>query len=93
MKQILNFRPGKATLILAGAFAILVLLIATRPGEAPEPRREQAWVVDVVPAKATTLRPTLELFGRVQSPQNAELSAARRRRGRQCYASQRWRRR
>ena len=58
------------------ALIAVFLLIATRPSDTPEPRRERAWAVDVVPAQPATLSPTLELFGRVQSPQNSELSAA-----------------
>jgi RND family efflux transporter MFP subunit len=71
-----KFRPGKPALILLGALVLAVLMIASRPSKTPEPARERAWAVDVVSAQPATLRPTLELFGRVQSPQDAELSAS-----------------
>lgn len=66
-------RPS--VLIIFGAFAVAVLLIVSRERSEPLERPERAWVVDVKPATHQTLRPTLELFGSVQSPQNAELSA------------------
>jgi HlyD family secretion protein len=76
MKRFLTYRPGKATLILSGAIVILFALISTSPDEISEPRKEKAWVVDVINAKSANLRPTLEIFGKVQSPQDAELSSA-----------------
>lgn len=51
------------------------MLISSRDRSEPIERPERAWAVDVKPATAQTLRPTLELFGSVQSPQNARLSA------------------
>jgi len=65
---------GPAFWIIAGAIFVAVLLIAGRERDAPVPRPERAWVVDVVTAERGKLRPTLELFGSVQSPQNAGLS-------------------
>jgi HlyD family secretion protein len=70
-----NFKIGKPTLILAGAFFIVALLIVSRPSDEPEIRQERAWSVNVITVIPTTLSPTLELFGQVQSPQDAELSA------------------
>lgn len=64
-----------AVLIIVGALVATVALIATRDRAAPIERPERAWSVDVKQAKRETLRPTLELFGSVQSPQNAQLSA------------------
>jgi len=64
-----------ALLIVIGAVVVTVALIATRDRSAPIERPERAWSVDVKQAKRETLRPTLELFGSVQSPQNAQLSA------------------
>ena len=66
-------RPS--VLILGAAVAIAVLLIISRDRTEPLERPERAWVVSTKPALRQTLRPTLELFGSVQSPQNAELSA------------------
>ena len=70
-----RIKLGKPTLIIIGAFVLVVLLISTRPSDEPEVRSERAWAVDVIEARPTTLTPTLELFGQVQSPQDAELSA------------------
>ena len=70
-----RLKPGKPTLIILGALVLVVLLVATRPSEEPEQRQERAWAVDVIAAKPATINPTLELFGQVQSPQDAELSA------------------
>jgi HlyD family secretion protein len=70
-----RIKIGKPTLILAGALVIVVMLIATRPSDEPEIRQERAWSVDVLDVTPATLTPTLELFGQVQSPQDAELSA------------------
>ena len=64
-----------STLIILGALALTVLLVATRDRPKPLERPERAWSVDVVPAIKQTLNPTLELFGSVQSPQNAQLRA------------------
>ena len=73
LQRMLSFRPA---LIIGGALLLVVLLITTRPEDTPEPRRERAWAVDVIEATPATLSPTLELYGRVQSPQDSELSAA-----------------
>jgi HlyD family secretion protein len=70
-----RFRPGRPTLIIGGSVLLVVLLISTRPSEVPEPRQERAWAVEVIDASPTTVNPTLELFGQVLSPQDAELSA------------------
>lgn len=76
MAALKRFLPGKPALILIGAFAIVVVLVMTRDRKVPEPARERSWVVDVVTAEPATMNPTLEVFGVVQSPQDAELSAA-----------------
>jgi len=60
---------------VGAAVLFVALLVATRPSEEPEPRQERAWAVEVIDARSTTLNPTLELFGQVLSPQDAELSA------------------
>jgi HlyD family secretion protein len=70
-----RFRPGRPTLIIGGSVLLVVLLISTRPSEVPEPRQERAWAVEVIDASPTNVNPTLELFGQVLSPQDAELSA------------------
>jgi multidrug efflux pump subunit AcrA (membrane-fusion protein) len=71
-----SFIPRKpSVLILIGAVILAVILIATRERTAPLQRPERAWAVNVMPATTQTLRPTLALFGSVQSPQNAQLSS------------------
>jgi len=70
-----RFTPRTPTLIIIGAFVLVVILVSTRPENVPEVRQERAWSVYVIEANPKTLSPTLELFGEVQSPQNAELSA------------------
>lgn len=61
--------------IIGGAILIAAVMIVSRPNDAPAPRGERAWVVDVQPVDFSDINPTLELFGSVQSPQDAELSA------------------
>lgn len=62
-----------SVLIIVAALALATLLIFTRDRPAQLERPERAWAVDVTMAARQTLRPTLELFGSVQSPQNAQL--------------------
>ena len=70
-----RFKLGKPGLILVSSLVLVVILIMTRPSDAPEIRQERAWSVDLLDVAPTSLSPTLELFGQVQSPQDAELSA------------------
>ncbi len=70
-----RLRVGRPTLILLGSLALVVLLIATRPSKETLQRQERAWAVEVVKAAPQSVSPTVALFGQVQSPQNAELSA------------------
>lgn len=62
--------------IVGGAILIAAVMIMTSSRDAPAPRGERAWIVDVQPVNFDQINPTLELFGNVQSPQDAELSAA-----------------
>lgn len=61
--------------IIGGALLITTIMIMSRPRDTPAPRGERAWIVDVQPVNFARINPTLELFGSVQSPQDAELSA------------------
>ncbi|MBT4740249.1 MAG: efflux RND transporter periplasmic adaptor subunit [Rhodospirillaceae bacterium] len=61
--------------ILGTALLITVVMILARPRDVPAPRAERAWIVDVQRVDYRTINPTLELFGSVQSPQDADLSA------------------
>lgn len=62
--------------VLLGAFFVTFLLINSRTEEAPSQPREKAWLVDVLSVKQESIRPTLDLFGQVESPEDANLSAA-----------------
>ena len=73
VKSFIMRRPAAS--IIVGAVLAAIILIASRERVPPLERPERAWVVDVTSAVRQTLQPTLELFGSVQSPQNAELSA------------------
>ena len=73
MKKLIPRKP--AILIIVAAFVVAAVLIGTRERSTPIERPERAWAVEVKPAVRQTLRPTLELFGSVQSPQDARLSA------------------
>ena len=68
-------RRHPAFAVLSVAIIVAVGFVATRPANEPAPRRERVWVVETIPFEKTTLRPSLELFGSVLSPQDAELSA------------------
>ena len=62
-------------LILGTALLVTTVMILTRPRDVPAERSERAWTVDVLPVNYGSINPTLELFGSVQSPQDADLSA------------------
>lgn len=63
-------------LILASALGLAALLVATRPSEPPVSLPERAWTVEVIEVLRGELRPTLELYGRLESPQDAGVTAA-----------------
>lgn len=79
MKQIKDFilrlRPGPV-MVLLSAIAVAVVLVSTRPERPAIAIPEKAWSVDVVPALPSAIRPTLELYARIESPKDAQLSAA-----------------
>lgn len=56
-----------------GGFAALK---ASRPEPRPLAVEEKAWIVAVEPAHPATFAPTMSLFGRIDSPRVARLSAA-----------------
>ena len=70
-----KLKPSKPVVIIGTAFIAVILLIATRPSNEPQVREERAWAVEVIEVEPQAVSPTLELFGQVQSPQDAELSA------------------
>jgi HlyD family secretion protein len=69
-------RYGLSIVILAAAVAGLAVLRMTRPTPPAVETQERAWTVEVETVRPETLVPTLLLYGRVQSPRLAELSAA-----------------
>lgn len=70
-----RLRPSRPVAIIAVALLVVVALVMTRPETEPKVRQERAWAVDVIEVQPEAVSPTLELFGQVQSPQDAELSA------------------
>ena len=66
---------GRPMVIIGVALLVAIILILLRPSQAPAPRPERAWVVDVMRVEKGPVRPTLELLGQVQSPQDARLRA------------------
>jgi RND family efflux transporter MFP subunit len=70
-----RLRAGPVT-VLIGALVVAVLLIGTRPERPAIEIPEKAWSVDVVPAVPSAIKPTLELYARIESPKDARLSAA-----------------
>jgi len=62
-------------ILLLGA-GVLTALKATRPETTPLESAERAWVVDAVRARPQTRTPALLLYGQVESPRVARLTAA-----------------
>jgi RND family efflux transporter MFP subunit len=73
MKAFITRRPAVVIILLA--VVVAGILIASRERSTALTRPERAWAVDVATAARQTLKPTLELFGSVKSPQDAELSS------------------
>jgi len=63
-------------LILAIGAGGLVALVNSKPQREALEAREKAWVIDVLTIEPTTVTPQLSLYGRVQSPRTANMSAA-----------------
>jgi multidrug efflux pump subunit AcrA (membrane-fusion protein) len=70
-----RLRPGPVA-VLIGAIAVAALLVVSRPDRPAIEIPEKAWSVDVIPAVPSAIRPTLELYARIESPEDARLSAA-----------------
>lgn len=69
------FKPGRPALIILAALFVVIVLILTRPSNEPRQRPEKAWAVEVINVQPQAVKPDLELFGQVQSPQDSQLSA------------------
>lgn len=67
---------NKPRLIIVLAVLVAAVLVMTRPQEARSVVAEKAWRVSTLPVTTESLRPALELFGSVLSPQDSQLSAA-----------------
>jgi RND family efflux transporter MFP subunit len=76
LKNLLSRLRRGPILVLAGAVVLFVVLVSSRPQRPPLELPEKAWSVSVVPARATEIQPNLELYAKVESPQDANLSAA-----------------
>jgi len=76
LNRLTGYLKRPPLLILAGAFGIAAILVATRPEEPAVTLPERAWTVDVIEVSRGELRPTLELYGRLESPQDAGVTAA-----------------
>ena len=63
-------------LSLGGALIIFAVLYATRPEGAPVMPDEKAWPVAVQTVHLADLQPQLTLYGRVETPRSAMLTAA-----------------
>ena len=63
-------------LILAIGAGGLVALVNSKPQREALEAREKAWVIDLLVIEPTTVTPHLSLYGRVQSPRTANMSAA-----------------
>ncbi len=63
-------------LSLGGALVIFAVLYATRPEGAPVVPDEKAWPVAVETVQLADLQPHLTLYGRVETPRSAMLTAA-----------------
>jgi RND family efflux transporter MFP subunit len=63
-------------LILAVGVGGLVALVNSKPQREALEAREKAWVIDVLTIEPATVTPQLSLYGRVQSPRTANMSAA-----------------
>ncbi len=61
--------------VLIGA-AGFALLLMTKPRAVPIEPSEKAWLIAVEPVRVQTLAPELALYGRVESPRSATLTAA-----------------
>lgn len=73
-----NKALGRRTpwIIVGVALAATVLLVLTRPSQEKAPRPERAWQVATQPVAKDRLRPTLSLYGRIESPRDATLTSA-----------------
>ena len=70
------FRIALPLLILLAGFGGTVMLVKSKPQRPPLSEEEKVWVVAVEEVSPASLAPDLSLFGRVDAPRLARLSAA-----------------
>ena len=73
--QIMNSKYLPLGIIAAG-LTITTGIIATAPANEPEVKAEKAWPVTTLTARPGQVSPTLLLFGKVETPTSARLTAA-----------------
>ena len=61
--------------ILAVAVTLFILLIVTRPKQAPLEPKERIWYVETITVEPQSLSPTLTLYGQVETPDLLKASA------------------
>lgn len=73
-------RPSRKTTVFIGILfagvTATAISIATAPQSAPQEFNEKTWPVSVVQVTPAAHSPTLEIYGRVETPNTSELTAA-----------------
>lgn len=70
------FRVALPILILLAGFGGTVMLVKSKPERPPLAEEEKVWIVSVEEVSPASIAPDLSLFGRIDSPRLARLSAA-----------------
>ncbi|WP_417509861.1 efflux RND transporter periplasmic adaptor subunit [Methylophaga sp.] len=64
-------------LIIFGLTVLIVAaLIATKPKATAKDTKQKAWLVNAIPAEFQTIRPQITVYGRIETPRDANLKAA-----------------
>lgn len=64
-------------LIIFGLTILIVAtLIATKPKATAKDTKQKAWLVNAIPAELQTIRPQITVYGRIETPRDANLKAA-----------------
>ena len=62
-------------LVIAIAVSVFQHLKASKPERTNPELKEKVWLVEVIPAKVQSLRPSLTLYGRIESPELLQAAA------------------